>query len=81
MLLFEQAVTRKCSVEKVFLKNLQNLWEKYLSLRHATLLKKRLKRKCFPVNLTKRLEHLLKTPAMTVSVLKSLSSRCFGLPG
>ena len=60
-----EAIAETCSVEKVFLKILQNFAKKHLwgraSLNKvATLLKKRLSCKCFPVNFTK----FLRTPTL-----------------
>ena len=56
-----ETVSRKCSVKKLFLKTLQNLQETpvpeslliKLQAPSATLLKKRLWHRCFPVNLAK----------------------------
>ena len=59
-----EAVARRCSVKKVFLKNSQNSQEnmcqslffnKVAGLRLTTLLKKRLWHRCFPVNFAKLL--------------------------
>ena len=60
-----EAVVRKCFVKKVFLEILQNSQEttcakvfsnKVTSLKPATLLKKRIWHRCFPVNFRKFLE-------------------------
>ena len=68
-----EAVTRKCSVKKVFLETSQNTQENTCArvsflinlqawgLRPATLWKKRLRRRCFPVNIVK----FLRTPFLT----------------
>ena len=64
---FLEVVIRRCSVKKVSLEILQNsqknavpesLFYKVAGLRPATLLKKRLWHRCFPVNFTK----FLRTP-------------------
>ena len=52
-----EAVVQRCSVKKVFLEILQKLQESF-SARSATLLKKRLWHRCFPVTSAK----FLKTP-------------------
>ena len=52
---FFRLFNRKCFV-KMFLKMLQNSQENIF--KSATLLKKRLQRRCFPVNFTKFQEHL-----------------------
>ena len=54
-----EAVTRRCSVKKAFLKILQNSQE--AGLRHATLLKKSVWCSCFLVNFAK----FLRTPFFT----------------
>ena len=69
--MFTEAVVRMCSVKKVILKISQNSQEntcarvsffnKVASLRPATLLKKRLWHRCFPVNFAKS----LRTPFLT----------------
>ena len=57
---YKEAVVQRCSVKKVFLK--------VAGLRPATLLKKRLWHKCFPVNFVK----FLRTP-----FLQNTSGGCF----
>ena len=58
-----KAVSRSCSVKKLFLKISQNSQESAClgvsGLRSATLLKTRLWHKCFSVNIAKFLGHLL----------------------
>ena len=66
-----KSVVRRCSVKKIFLKTSQNSQEntcarvsffnKVAAFRTATLLKKRLWHKCFPVNFAK----FLRTPFFT----------------
>ena len=62
-----ETVAQRCSVKKVFLEILQNSLEKtcarvsFFNKVAATLLKKRLWHRCFPVNLAK----LLRTPFFT----------------
>ena len=57
-----EAATRRCSVKKMFLKVLQNWQENTWSeSRPATLVKKRLWHRYFPVNFTK----FLRTPFLT----------------
>ena len=73
-----EAVVRRCSVENLFLEISQNLQEnncarasfleKRLGLRPATLLKKRLWHRCFPVNFVKLLRALF---------LQNTSGGCF----
>ena len=73
-----EAVFRRCSVEKLFLEISQNsqetncarasFLEKRLALRPATLLKKRLWHRCFPVNFVK----FVRTP-----FLQNTSGGCF----
>ena len=67
---FTEAVAQRCSVKKVFLEISQNSQENTCArvsllivagLRSATLLKKRLWRRCFPVNFAK----FLRTPFLT----------------
>ena len=55
-----EAVARRCSVKKVFLEISQNSQEN-TCVRPATLLKKRLWHRCFPVNFVK----FLRTPFFT----------------
>ena len=61
---------QRCSVKQGVLKNFANFTEKYLcwslSLRPATLLKKRLQHRCFPMKFAK----ILRTP-----VLKNICER------
>ena len=73
-----EAAVRRCSVKKVSLEITQHLQEntcasvsiliKLQTLRPATLLKKRLWHKCFPVNVAKFLR---------IPFLKSTSGGCF----
>ena len=65
-----EAVTRRCSIEKELLKILQTrrkhlswilFFNKVADLWTATLLSKKLRRRCFPVNFTK----FLRTPIFT----------------
>ena len=61
-----EAVARRCSVRKCVLRNFvkftgKHLCQCWLRLRPATLLKKRLRHGCFPVNFAK----FLKTPFLT----------------
>ena len=70
MLLHLEAVTRKCSVKKVFLENFAKFTLKHLcqsvffnkvaGFRPATLIKKRLCHRCIPVSLAK----FLRTPVL-----------------
>ena len=67
--LFTEAVSRRCSLKKLFLKILQNSQEnatagvsffsKVSGLRPTTLLEKRIRHKCFPVNFAKFLRALI----------------------
>ena len=57
---YKEAVVQRCSVKKVFLK--------VAGLRPATLLKKRLWHKCFPVNFVKFLR---------IPFLQNTSGGCF----
>ena len=56
-------VARKCSIKKVFLESLQNIQKNTCTRvsKSATLLKKRLWQRCFPVNFAK----FLRTPFLT----------------
>ena len=87
---FLEAVVRRCSVENVFLKISQNshwdicvgvslFFNKVVGLRSATLLKKRLRRRCSPVNFAKflRTTFIQTTPRTTASVF--LQRLCFVL--
>ena len=77
-----KAVPKMCSVKKVFLQILQNSQEKHLwqslffnkvaGLRPATLLKKRLWHRCFPVNFAK----FLRTPFLTEHLWWLLLYKC-----
>ena len=77
-----EAVPKRCSVKKVFLKILQNSQEntcdrvsffnKVAGLRPATLLKKRLWHRCFPVNFAK----FLRTPFLTEHLWWLLLYKC-----
>ena len=91
-----EAIVRRCSIKKVFLKmspnsqeNQNRFFNKVAGLRSATLLKKRLWSKCFPVNFVKFLrapisiKHLwwllLKYAAYDAEAkmyLKTLARRC-----
>ena len=65
--LYSEPVARRCSVKRVSLKNSQNAQEntsyfnKFAGLRPATLLKKSLWQRCFPLNFVK----FLRTPFFT----------------
>ena len=56
-----EAVTQRCSVKKVFLEISQNSQENTCGPKPATLLKKKLWHRCFPVNFAK----FLRTPFLT----------------
>ena len=76
---YTEAVARKCSVKKMFLEISQNSQEntsakvsfltklQALGLRRATLLKKRLWHRCFPVNFAKFLRTPFLKPAVAAS--------------
>ena len=78
---FRRSSHRKCSVKNVFLETSQNsqgpasLFNKFEGLRLATLLKKRLWQKSFPVNFAKFLRTTFFTEHLRVTASDSSSNR------
>ena len=78
--MLSETVDWRCSVKKVFLKISQNSQENPCTLRPATLSKKRLWRRCFPVSFAKFVRTLFhRKPPMAASLLCSGRKKDFHL--